>query len=470
MIRRVAVPRSGGALLLVLLLVFLLLTGIFGAYLRTSIERRVAMDASAQVDAFAIAESGVDHYLATVTSLPAVLPDLQTYALAGGTAVVTLRALRLAPSDTTLVLISRGTSTTSRYAPNATAATRTVTQLVRWGGASIVFPGAFVSLVPVHKNGASGSLSGVDACSVPPAPLPSIPGVAVPSVSASDTTPAYSGSESPIAGSSGSAPVPIGTPGPNGTAAASLPIDWAGIVARTAITPTYYYRTTVPTSGGWPTSAQLGGSHWPVTFVEGDLNLPSDGQGILIVTGNMTVHGNAQWDGLVLVGGTITSNGNNRFFGAMVAGLNVKLGRAVDAESVDNGNKTFQYNSCDVANALRRPCRLAAYPQRPLRQLPDVLSARRRAGVTAGRAVTPAPPSSASPCRGHPATCRFALSPGTPMNTRRQFLIKAPIALLAATGACRIERRPPAPAARWVATPRPARRPPSAPRRGRVRR
>ncbi len=41
------------------------------------------------------------------------------------------------------------------------------------------------------------------------------------------------------------------------------------------------------------------------------------------------------------------------------------------------------------------------------------------------------------------------------MNTRRQFLIKAPIALLAASGACRIERRPPAPAAGGSQTPAP---------------
>jgi hypothetical protein len=349
----VSTDRRGAALLTVLLLLFLLITGIFGAYLRTSVERRLAMDASAQVDAYALAESGIDRYLTAVTSLPSTLPDSQTYTITGGQAVVTLRALQLSGTDTTLVLISRGETTLSRYASSAANASRTVTQMVRWKGATLAVPGAFTSLVPMHKNGTSGSLSGVDACSVPPAPLASVPGVAVPSTSASDPTPAYSGFTDPIDGSTGSTPVSIGTPGPGGTAASSIDIDWAGIVDQTAITPTYYYKTSAPTSGGWPTLAQLTGTNWPITFVEGDLNLPTNGQGILIVTGDLTATGSNQWDGIVLVGGTLTSNGNNHFYGSVIVGLNVKLGASVDDETIANGTKIFQYNSCDVANALK---------------------------------------------------------------------------------------------------------------------
>ncbi len=345
--------RRGASLLTVLLLVFLMMTGIFGAYLRTSVERRLAMDGAAQVDALALAETGIDRYLAGVTTLPTSLPDSQTYALAGGTAVVTLRALRLAATDTTLVLISRGQSTTNRYASSAAMASRTVTQVVRWSSsASLSLPAAFVSLVPVHKNGNSGSLDGNDACTTPPAPLAAIPGVAVPSTSATDTSVAYSGKTAPISGSTGSNPFNLGTPGPTGTAAASLDVDWAGIVNRTAIVPTYYYKTSAPTSGSWPTSGQLSGSHWPVTFVDGNVSLPSDGQGILIVTGDLTVNGSNQWDGIVLVGGTITSNGNNHFYGAVITGLNVKLGQTVSDQSIANGTKIFQYNSCDVAHSL----------------------------------------------------------------------------------------------------------------------
>ena len=74
----------------------------------------------------------------------------------------------------------------------------------------------------------------------------------------------------------------------------------------------------------WPTAAQF--NDWPVIRVNGDIDVPGDGKGILIVTGNMTISGSKRWDGLVLVGGTLTSNGNNTIQGAIVTGLNIKVG------------------------------------------------------------------------------------------------------------------------------------------------
>ena len=345
--------RRGSTLVVVMLLVCMMMLAIAGAFVRTSAERRNAMDASAQVDAFTLALDGIDKYIATVTAVPTTLPDSQTFTLTGGRVVVTLRAMRLSSTDTTLVLISRGENTSgNKYASDAATATRTVTQLVRWSAATMQLPGAFVSLTGFDKNGNSGSLSGIDACSTAPAPLASIPGIAVPSISTSNLAPDYTGFTGPIDGNPDNTPVQIGTPGPTGTAKDSVNIDWAGISARTALTPTYYYKTTSPTSGSWPTTAQITGTKWPVTFVDGDLTLPSNGQGILIVTGNMTISGNNQWDGIVLVGGTLTSNGNNTIYGAMFTGLNVILGQTVARQSLGNGNKTFQYNSCDVAKSL----------------------------------------------------------------------------------------------------------------------
>jgi hypothetical protein len=346
--------RRGSTLIIVMLLVSLMLMAITGAFVRTSAERRNALDAAAQVDAFSLAQDGIDKYIALVTSIPSSLPDSQTFTLTGGRAVVTLRYLRVSASDTTLVLISRGeNSATNKYSSDAAVASRTVTQLVRWTGGSIELPGGFTSLSGFQLNGNAANISGVDACKTAPAPLASIPGLAVPSISASDTLPDYSGKSGPIQGSPNGVAVQIGTPGTTGTAKDSVNIDWAGITARTAITPTYYYKTTAPTQGSWPTTAQLSGTHWPVTFVQGDLSLPSDGQGILIVTGNMTVNGNNTWNGIVLIGGIITSNGNNTFYGAIMTGLNVITGGTVGQDALGNGNKIFQYNSCDVANALK---------------------------------------------------------------------------------------------------------------------
>ncbi len=345
--------RRGSTLIVVMLLICMMMLAITGAFVRTSAERRNAMDAAAQVDAFTLALDGIDKYIAAVTAVPAALPDSQTYTVTGGRVVVTLRAVRLSATDTTLILISRGENTAgNRYSPDAATATRTVTQLVRWSGATIELPAGFTSLSGFLKNGVAGSLSGVDACATAPAPLPSIPGVAVPSISASNLAPDYAGPTSPISGNPANAAVAIGTPGVSGTAKDSIQIDWAGIKARTALTPTYYDKTTSPTSGSWPTNAQLSGTNWPVTFVEGDISLPSGGQGILIVTGNLTMNGSTNWDGIVLVGGVLVSNGNNTIYGGVITGLNVLTGAAVATEDPGNGTKLFQYNSCDVAKAL----------------------------------------------------------------------------------------------------------------------
>jgi hypothetical protein len=82
-----------------------------------------------------------------------------------------------------------------------------------------------------------------------------------------------------------------------------------------------------------------------------DFTLPYAGRGLLIVEGNMIISGSNMWSGITLVGGTITSNGNNSVDGAVSSGLNVELGYNVGMESVGNGTKHFQYNSCSVALA-----------------------------------------------------------------------------------------------------------------------
>ncbi len=96
------------------------------------------------------------------------------------------------------------------------------------------------------------------------------------------------------------------------------------------------------------------GSYWPVIRVNGNLSLPGDGQGTLIVTGDFTISGSQKWKGIILVGGTIAANGNNNVQGAVVSGLNEKLGIAVPQSDVGNGTKTYLYNSCYIANALTR--------------------------------------------------------------------------------------------------------------------
>jgi Tfp pilus assembly protein PilX len=351
------IPRRsderGISLLLTMLLVLLLLVAVTGAAMRTTAERRGSLDMAAQVDAFALAQSGIDRYLEAKTTLPTTFPDSASYTMTGGRAVATLYRFRASASDTLFVLVSRGENTTQdRYAANTAAAVRTVAQLVRFS--TFTPTGAWTSLTPIDKNGNSGSMSGVDACSIPPAPKPTIPGVLAPSISAVNLAPAYTGPTGPIDGNPDNTPVAIGTPGPTGTAKDVVKIDWAGIVARTAITPDYYYKSTAPTSGAWPTPSQMNGTNWPVIYNEGDASIPNNGQGILIVTGDLDLNGSQRWDGIILVGGTIRAAGTTQVGGYIVSGLNVKLGMTVAGASIGLGNIRFLYNSCQIRLAMAR--------------------------------------------------------------------------------------------------------------------
>jgi hypothetical protein len=92
-----------------------------------------------------------------------------------------------------------------------------------------------------------------------------------------------------------------------------------------------------------------------VVKANGDMILPSSGNGILIVTGNLTINGAVpplNWNGLVLVGGNMILNGNMSVYGATITGLNVKLGVNVPQQSVGNGTKIIQYDSCNLSRAL----------------------------------------------------------------------------------------------------------------------
>lgn len=310
------------------------------SYARLSSERRITSDGQAQVDAFSVAQSGLSSYMAGRNAKPGASQDTTFTTLPGGTALVSLRMLR--ESTTTLlpavyVITARGTATgATRYDARTPAAERSVATYALWTPAPLDVDAAFTSLSGINKTGNSGTLNGTDACGA----NPTIAGVAVP-------TAGYSGHTGPIDGNPDNTPKELGSGGVGGTAKDSVGIDWAGIVAGTAFPADYVY----PASG-WPAAGSPGMADWPVTRVNGDLTMPGDGKGILIVTGNMTISGNDRWDGLVLVGGTFTSNGNNTISGGLITGLNIKLGIAVPQTAVGHGNKTIQYSSCNLMRAM----------------------------------------------------------------------------------------------------------------------
>ena len=328
--------RRGATLPLTILVISIMGVAVAISFARLSSERRITGDGQAQVDAFSVAQSGLNNYLAGLTTKPG-LSDNVTINVPGGSAQVSLRMLRestitaapVAVYPAVYVITAKGTAAgAKRYDSRAPAAERTVATLALWTPAPFDMDAAFTSLSGLLKNGNSGALSGVDACSL----NPPIPGVAVP-------TGLYSGHTNPIDGNPDNAPREIG-----GVAKDSVGIDWAGILAGTVLPPDYTYPMDAWNTMQW--------ANWPVVKVNGDLELPDNGKGILVVTGNLTVSGSRRWDGLVLIGGTLTSNGNNTIEGAIISGLNLKVGLPVPQTSIGNGNKTFQYNSCNLARAL----------------------------------------------------------------------------------------------------------------------
>jgi hypothetical protein len=337
--RFIGLNRKGATLPLSVLVLALMAVAVAITYSRVSSERRTATDQRAQFGAFAVAQSGLNRYLSTVAAKPGFGPTTFNYNdLPGGTAQVSIRMLR--ESTTTLlpaiyVVTSRGVNTAAkRFNSMAPSAERTVATYALWVPAPFDLNGAFTSLSGIHKNGNSGVFSGVDNCVG--SGMPAIAGAATPDG-------LYTGSFDPLDGNPPDDPLYMGTPGTGGTAKDEVDIDWAGILAGTYFPADFVYPS-------YPTAAQF--NNWPVVRVNGDFTTAGNGKGILVVTGNMTMSGSDTWQGLVLVGGTVTSNGNNSILGAVVSGLNILTGSAVPQSSIANGNKTFRYDSCNLARAL----------------------------------------------------------------------------------------------------------------------
>jgi hypothetical protein len=337
--------RKGATLPLTILLLALMGVAVAITFNRISSERRITGDSRAQLGAFAVAQSGLNRFLSTLNGKPAgPFPVTVSYNdLPGGSARVDLTQLR--ESTTTLLpalysITSRGTYTAGRrYDALSPSAQRTVGTYALWTPAPFDLNGAVTSLSGLDKAGNSGALDGNDRCGAAGA----IPGVAVP-------TGTFTGSNGPINGNPDNAPVYLGTQGTAGTFKDEVDIDWAGISAGTVLPPAFV-------APAWPTAAQMNG--WPVTKVNNtagpDFVLPSSGKGILIVTGNLRINGAMpplQWEGLVLVGGNVVSNGDANIYGALITALNIKLGVNVPQQSIANGTKVLQYDSCSLQRAL----------------------------------------------------------------------------------------------------------------------
>jgi hypothetical protein len=338
--------RRGFAIPIAVLVIAVLTIMIAGGFSIVSAERRSVADQKSQINAFRIAEQGLEIYLVRRDSLMKALPgytkvpgakDSVRINVFGGYADVSLTRLRPPKGSQSglYVVRSKGTETVGAYA-GTPQGVRTVAQYVLWEPAPMQVLAGWTALSGLQKNGSAGTLGGIDLCGEGA----TVAGVVVP------VYPGYEGKLVAV----GNPPVDT-IPAPD-----SVEIDWNAIVNQGQIEATI----TLP-GGSWPTVALEASyadttvRYYPIIRVNGNLDLPSSGTGMLIVTGNLTVSGNKGWKGVMLVGGVLTSNGNNNIVGggvqgAVISGLNVKLGMDVD-ESLANGTKQYHYNSCEVARA-----------------------------------------------------------------------------------------------------------------------
>jgi len=338
--------RRGFAIPIALLVIAVLTIMIAGGFSIVSAERRSVADQKSQINAFRIAEQGLEIYLVRRDSLLAGTPnytkvpgakDSTRITMTGGYADVSLTRLRPPRGSQSglYVVRSKGTETTGAYA-GTPQGVRTVAQYVLWEPAPMQVLAGWTALSGLQKNGAAGTLGGIDMCGENGA----VAGVIVPAY------PGYQGKMVSV----GNPPIDS-IPAPD-----SVEIDWDGIVNHNMIEATI-----ILPGGTWPTVALQNSyndtsiKYYPIIRNNGDLDLPSSGTGMLIVTGNLTISGNKGWRGVILAGGVLTSNGNNAILGggvqgAVISGLNVKLGMDVD-ESLANGTKQYNYNSCEVARA-----------------------------------------------------------------------------------------------------------------------
>ena len=331
--------RKGFALPSAILVVGILSISIAAGFTLVNAERKGVDDQKAQVSAFVLAEQGLQTFFIKRDSLgftstpPAVSEGPVRIYLKGGYADVQLNRVRPPTGSLAGLYVVRSKGTQTQGAIGGTpAGVRTVAQYAAWEPADMSVLAGWTAISGIKKNGNSGSFLGVDACGDSAA----IAGIAVPMVpgfNQPNTTDSLEYMEETI-----------------NESARLVEIDWAGILAGSALTPNY-----VVPPDAIPSFADT--TFYPVIFMNSAGTVGSsalnNGRGMLIVRGNLDTGSGAtfNWKGIVLVGGDITGNGNNYVQGAIVSALNAKLGQTVPINVV-NGTKQYQYNSCEVAKAL----------------------------------------------------------------------------------------------------------------------
>lgn len=329
--------QEGFALILVLFVLVGLTAMATAGFVATDSEYQVSENHSSNVHALNAANAGLYEYLGTsITGVDTVVFNYpNTTVTVWGEQMLSLNANR------EMLRVTADAEYVSTVGDTASRRLQTLAiHSLKVGNLNA--PAALASGAGINKNGGAGTISGFDVATTTDCPSGGTAdkaGVAVPP-----------GGYDQNGGSS----VPEGSPDIDESQTAldllnGMGIDWNDMVNQGGMHPDY----TIPPDA-WPNFGTLPANEWPLIYVtssSASLGPGESGRGVLVARHDVVLNGNFDWDGIMLVGGAITSDGFQEINGATVTGLNLLLGESVADTDLANGNKVFQYHSCNVIAA-----------------------------------------------------------------------------------------------------------------------
>src|SRR5690349_6614039 len=266
--------REGFALPMAILLVGFITAGLVGAFARQRSEYATIMSGSSQTNAFAVADAGLNAYMAAGATNPATA----TYTFPKGTAVVTATQIRAAAtSNDTAIWLVQSVGTANGGSMKNPPARRIVAQLAYTLPSTMQVLSSWTSISGIIKNGNSGEIMGQDGCTGAVKP-----GAAVPNGGVSGMTSPFSGSP------------PIQEMGTKQQLADAVKIDWASIVNPAVDALQADIVINKPAMNGYNSGwvprgtfpSQFPPTSWPTIVINGSSPLPGNAHGTLIITGD----------------------------------------------------------------------------------------------------------------------------------------------------------------------------------------
>ncbi len=340
---------EGGFALVAVLLVLLGLSGLAAAgYLVSGTDYRINQNHRASVKAFYVADAGLDHFLGR-GRLPI---DTVTYNHADGIAKVWVTPLVEVDDSASLFLVS---SRGEHRAPEGGLARRQVATVAMRKAVGFGVNAAITAAAGLQKNGMAGTVSGFDAASAGDCPVGGTGNVA--GLAVREDGFSMSGGGAKKQEDDYVPPGFFGDPPIYDDLEALALLYTTGVPWQQVLDGSFVEADYVISVDGYPDfTGEIDPDQWPVIYADVaafQVNPTMSGRGALIVRGDLKIDGIFTWKGVVLVGGALTSNGVERIDGAVIAGLNLLLGEAAGQVDLGNGNWVYQYDACNVMNALK---------------------------------------------------------------------------------------------------------------------